>query len=80
MNEQDLLRCPLLRGLDAMHRAELIGLLSDSKLAEELEKCKGRMDKCECVETFTGKTQAQDLPEEAAWNPEAHIYRPGMQE
>jgi hypothetical protein len=39
MRDQDLLRCPLLQGLDAMHRAELIGLLNDSAVREKLEKC-----------------------------------------
>jgi hypothetical protein len=39
MNDQDLLRCPLLQGLDRMHRAELIGLLNDSGVREKLEKC-----------------------------------------
>jgi hypothetical protein len=39
MNDQDLLRCPLLQGLDRMHGAELIGLLNDSGVREKLEKC-----------------------------------------
>jgi len=39
MNDQDLLRCPLLQGLNPMHRAELIGLLNDSSVREKLEKC-----------------------------------------
>ncbi len=39
MNDQDLLRCPLLQGLDPMRRAELIGLLNDSGVREKLEKC-----------------------------------------
>jgi hypothetical protein len=39
MNDQDLLKCPLLSGLDPMNRAELIGLLNDSGVREKLEKC-----------------------------------------
>jgi hypothetical protein len=39
MRDQDLLRCPLLRGLDPMNRAALMGLLNDSSVREELEKC-----------------------------------------
>lgn len=39
MNDQDLLRCPLLQGLDPMHRAQLIGLLNDSGVREKLEQC-----------------------------------------
>ena len=80
MTEENLLRCPLLKGLDATHRAELIGLLNDSKLAQELENCMGRMDHCECTTTFTGKTQPQSLPEEKIWSPESQIWRQGAQE
>ena len=39
MRNEDLLKCPLLRGLDPIRRAELLGLLNDSKLGEELEQC-----------------------------------------
>ena len=39
MRDEDLLKCPLLQGLDAMHRAELLGLLNDSNLREKLEAC-----------------------------------------
>jgi len=39
MRDEDLLQCPLLRGLDAMHRAELIGILNSCNLREKLENC-----------------------------------------
>ncbi len=39
MKQEDLLKCPLLHGLDAMHRAELLGLINDSNLREKLEQC-----------------------------------------
>ena len=39
MKQEDLLKCPLLKGLDAMHRAELLGLINDSNLREKLEIC-----------------------------------------
>lgn len=39
MKDEDLLKCPLLQGLDAMHRAELLGYVNDSNLREKLEKC-----------------------------------------
>ncbi len=39
MKDQDLLKCPLLRGLDPMHRAQLIGLINDSGVRKELEQC-----------------------------------------
>jgi hypothetical protein len=39
MDDKDLLKCPLLQGLDAMHRAELLGLINDSSLRQKLEAC-----------------------------------------
>jgi hypothetical protein len=39
MRQEDLLKCPLLQGLDAMRRAELLGLINDSNLREKLEQC-----------------------------------------
>jgi hypothetical protein len=39
MKQEDLMKCPLLQGLDAMHRAELLGLINDSGLKEKLEQC-----------------------------------------
>lgn len=39
MRDEDLLKCPLLQGLDPMNRAELMALLNDSGIAEKLEKC-----------------------------------------
>ncbi len=39
MKDEDLLKCPLLQNLDAMHRAELIGLINDSNVRAKLEAC-----------------------------------------
>jgi hypothetical protein len=39
MRDEDLLKCPLLQGLDTMHRAELIGILNSCNLREKLEQC-----------------------------------------
>jgi hypothetical protein len=39
MTDNDLLKCPLLRNLDPMNRAALVGVLKDSKVLDELEKC-----------------------------------------
>jgi len=39
MRDEDLLKCPLLQGLDVMHRAELIGILNGCNLREKLERC-----------------------------------------
>lgn len=39
MRDEDLLRCPLLQGLDAMHRAQLLGMLNNSCIRERVERC-----------------------------------------
>ena len=39
MRDEDLLRCPLLQGLDSMHRAQLLGLLNNSCVREKVETC-----------------------------------------
>lgn len=39
MRDEDLLKCPLLQGLDATHRAELLGLLKGMALRDKVEAC-----------------------------------------
>jgi hypothetical protein len=39
MKPEDLLTCPLLQGLDATRRSELLGLLDGSGLREKVEAC-----------------------------------------
>lgn len=39
MRDEDLLKCPLLQGLDPMHRAQLLGLLNNSCVREKVETC-----------------------------------------
>ena len=48
MKQEDLLKCPLLQGLDAMHRAELLGLINSSSLKEKIEECLAQHGATEC--------------------------------
>jgi hypothetical protein len=60
MKDEDLLRCPLLQGLDPMHRAQLLGLLNNSCVRERVETCL-----TEYLHSSTGAAEPQTLgPEE----------------
>jgi hypothetical protein len=67
MKNEDLLKCPLLRGLDPIRRAEMLGLLNDSKLGEDLEKCLATH-----LANDSGCSEAQDA--ETA----VHTWRPDL--
>ena len=72
MNDQDLLRCPLLQGLDPMNRAELIGLLNDSDVREKLEKCLAEHTKAaEPLPHCAHDKKPGDFEKEVhSWNPQ----------
>lgn len=72
MRDEDLLQCPLLQGLDAMRRAELIGLLKDSNLRERLERCLG--ERSHCAETPAKATGSEVS---GAFETEVHQWKPG---
>ena len=67
MRDEDLLKCPLLQGLDAMHRAELLGLLNDSNLREKLESC---------LSQHVGKPNDVCATEERNFEKEVHSWNP----
>jgi len=71
MKDEDLLKCPLLQGLDAMHRAELIGLLEDSSLRERMEDCLARLKSGETAQPAKATAnQPRDFEKEVhSWNP-----------
>lgn len=74
MNEEDLLKCPLLQGLDPMHRAQLLGLLNDSNLREKLEKCllqhQGQ-EPAPCAQT----AEPRDFDKRVhSWNPQELVF------
>ncbi len=81
MNDQDLLRCPLLQGLDRMHRAELIGLLNDSGVREKLEKCLAEHISAaesagQPVTVCAGENQPGDFDRQVRnWNPQQSLWK-----
>ncbi len=76
MKNEDLFLCPLLQGLDAMHRAELLALINDSNLRERLESCLAQL------KAGHAGSQAPDKKSEATsfdqkvhdWNPKLPIW------
>jgi len=80
MRDEDLLQCPLLQGLDAMHRAELIGLLSDSNIRDKLEECLAEHTKAadamkQPAAVCGGGPRPRDFEKEVHnWNPQNLIF------
>ncbi len=82
MKNEDLLKCPLLQGLDAMHRAELLGLINDSSLREKLESCMGRLT-CsgeECEESAKEAPKGAFRQDNTHWNPGPKLWPAGAKE
>lgn len=81
MKNEDLLKCPLLQGLDAMHRAELLGLINDSSLRERLEGCMARLkcssEECKDVATPAAVGTHDERPH---WKPETKLWPSGAKE
>lgn len=83
MKNEELLKCPLIRGLDPMRRAEVIGLLNDSKLGEQLEQCVARLCQPDdaAKEAAVGKTGPADFEKDVhTWNPGVPIWRRSSKE
>jgi len=77
MKEEDLLKCPLLQGLDAMHRAELLGLINDSNLRQKLETCLTHHLEAEGQEPrpCTQEPATRDFEKEVhSWNPQRLVF------
>ena len=74
MNDEDLLKCPLLQGLDAMHRAELLGLLNDSNLREKLEHCLSQ-HAADAPQKAACEAEVRDFQKDVhSWNPQRPIF------
>ena len=76
MKNEDLFRCPLLQGLDAMHRAELLGLINDSNLRERLETCLAQLKAADVPSTGPEKKSEPTSFEKKVheWNPQEPIW------
>ncbi len=73
MKNEDLLRCPLLQGLDAMHRAELLGLINDSNLRERLENCLAQLKAADAASPSPDKK-----PEATSFDQRVHEWNPKL--
>ena len=73
MKNEDLFRCPLLQGLDAMHRAELLGLINDSNLRERLEGCLAQLKAAEGSSEVPAKN-----PESTGFDQKVHEWNPKL--
>lgn len=71
MKEEDLLQCPLLQGLDAMHRAELLGIINRSNLGDKMERCLTQLGKTQAPETPSPRQFEKDVHN---WNPQKLIF------
>jgi hypothetical protein len=72
MDDKDLLKCPLLQGLDAMHRAELLGLINDSNLRNKLEDC---LKQHPSGPDAVCATEKRDFEKDVhSWNPQKLIF------
>ena len=78
MKDEELLKkCPLLQGLDAMHRAELLGFLNDSSLRAKVEACVEQHPQAPA-----GCTDAPGNfdKEVHSWNPQNPVWRRSAKE
>ena len=79
MRDEDLLKCPLLAGLDAMHRAELLGWLNNtSNLRSKMEECLAENAVKEWTDPEPGNTSPEpvrDFEKEVhSWNPQKLVF------
>jgi hypothetical protein len=80
MKQEDLLKCPLLQGLDAMHRAELLGLINDSSLKEKIEQCLAQHATAEPATQNAGAKPADFQKSVHTWDTNTPLWRRGAKE
>ena len=83
MKTEDLLKCPLIEGLDAMHRAELLGLMNNSNVREKVERCLtncARTTQTEQPSDTTANPSVDFQKEVHSWNPTQPIWRRSSKE
>jgi len=77
MTNEDLLKCPLLQGLDAMHRAELLGLINDSGIKDKMEKClaEQRAKNLATLEPVKAEPEPRNFNKDVhSWNPKQMVF------
>lgn len=78
MRDEDLLQCPLFKGLDAVRRAELLGMMKDSNLREKVETCVTRQmaDNPELAPGCAESSHKRDFQKDVhTWNPQVPMWR-----
>jgi len=77
MRDEDLLKCPLLAGLDAMHRAELLGLLNNSNIRTKMEQCMAENEVKDWTDPEpTNAELAKTDPKPGDFDKEVHRWNP----
>jgi hypothetical protein len=78
MTDEDLLKCPILTGLDAMHRAELLGWLnSSSNLRAKMEECltEKQVKQGTSPEPANPESRPRDFNKAVhSWNPQQSVF------
>lgn len=78
MRDEDLLKCPLLAGLDPMHRAELLGWLNNSSnLRAKMEECLAESEVKEWTDPEPAAVTApsRDFNRDVrSWNPQKLVF------
>jgi len=82
MKQEDLLKCPLLQGLDALHRAELLGLINSSSLKEKIEQCLSQHGAAEPEgQKVTAGWKPADFPKDVqSWDTDTPVWRRSSKE
>jgi hypothetical protein len=84
MKDEDLLQCPLLRALDAMRRAELLGLMKDNNLRDQVGKCVASLPQMATTGqpgTSDEAFQSRDFQKDVhSWKPQLSLWRRSAKE
>ncbi len=76
MQNDDLMKCPLLQGLDDAHRAELLGLINRSNLKDKLEQCVAMHSSDAPVKAIcSGSERAEFDSDVRSWKPDIALWK-----
>ena len=76
MENTDLLRCPLLQGLDDAHRTDLLALINASHLKDKLEQCVAMHSSDAPVKDIcSGSERAEFESDVRSWKPDVALWK-----
>lgn len=76
MQNEDLLKCPLLQGLDDAHRTELLGLINASTFKKKLEQCVAMHGSDAPVKDIcSGSERAEFDSNVRSWKPDIALWK-----